>query len=342
MSYTREYMTTEEEFLEFLDQISEIRTKIDFQNATPQKNKTLLQYIIELCEKKLEVGNLPADFEEKINRISMKATQDLTKIKNIKKELIGTGANNNNNNNYGYSRSVRPSQPALNSIKAGLFDPNTSPVLRRLQQKLPLTPRKSIIPPNQEKKKTEPSEISSNTKIKGESVEKVIEKSVQKISKKEKPPQIVELQSEPEDLAPFPEPTPFPVAKNQETEPQLMAVYLQIDQIDLKIDLPFESNMVRLGRQDFAKMELKVEVPQNFFDPIIKRSSDQEPSEHCVIEQPSPGEFNLRDRFNSQKTYFLNHFVTQEGTAINDGDTFILPVLIKDEVASLSVKFHLK
>ncbi len=76
---------------------------------------------------------ISADFEEKINRIAAEATQDLTKIKNIK---------NVQNNNYGYSRSLKPSQPALNSIKAGLFDPNASPVLRRLQQKLPLIPRR--------------------------------------------------------------------------------------------------------------------------------------------------------------------------------------------------------
>ncbi len=346
---------------EFLNQIKEIQQKIDLIHGTPQKNKTLLQYIEETCTKKLDTESLPKTIEKQITQILEETKQQLAQIKNVS-NIKPIHAEYEGN----VPKNLLPTKAALNSVKIGGFDPSSSPILRRLNKsKLKSTLEKSKASDLGIKKAQEPlksdqkNDMGSKSKkeakkdeistplgkkppadLKGAPPTKKEKKSTDKsdkVSPKSK------SETDAEILAPFPEPTPFPVADDIEEEGvQLMATYLQVDQLNLRIELPFETNMVRIGRQDLMTQAVDMNLPPNFFNPIIERSSDQEPSEHFVIEQPNPGEFILRDRFNSQKTYFLNHFVDQEGTALNDGDTIILPVNINNKMASLTIVFHLQ
>lgn len=326
---------------EFLSQIHEIREKIDIENGTPQKNKTLLQYIEELCLKELEKDPLLAEFEKEINQILEQAQKDLAKIKNISKEDNFTSSNKYVNYH------LQPTKQALPSVKIGGFDPNSSPILRKLQRtkiKGHTTTIHNNLNLNEEISLDSEAKVNieeEKEKITTEDVKPSPSDSLSLHNTEEINPTIIDTPDE-EELAPFPEPTPFPVAESSDNnENRLMQAMLKVEQLNLIINLPFESNLARLGRQDFLQSTKSMNLPADFFDPIIKRSTDEEPAEHFVIEQPNPGEFILRDRFNSQKTYFLNHFIDQEGTALNDGDEFILPVNINNKLASLSVRFHL-
>ena len=98
-----------------------------------------------------------------------------------------------------------------------------------------------------------------------------------------------------------------------------------------------------LGRQDFEKENLAIQIPKDFFSPILKRDPDnKEAKEHCVIEQVEPKKYFLKDRFNLKKTYFQGVFVDSKGTQLKDGDKFLLPVLVNEQLSSLTVIFHIK
>ena len=89
------------------------------------------------------------------------------------------------------------------------------------------------------------------------------------------------------------------------------------------------------------KKNLAIQIPDEFFSPIIKRDpNSKEAKEHCVIEQVEPKKYFLKDRFNLKKTYFQGVFVDSKGTQLKDGDKFLLPVLVNEQLSSLTVVFH--
>ena len=117
--------------------------------------------------------------------------------------------------------------------------------------------------------------------------------------------------------------------------------FLEIEQIQLKIQLPFKNSIEMLGKQDFEKENLTIQIPEKFFSPIIKRNPESKASkEHCVIEQVEPKKYFLKDRSNLKKTYFKGVFVDSEGAQLKDGDKFLLPVLVNEQLSSLTVVFH--
>ncbi|MHA1510460.1 MAG: FHA domain-containing protein, partial [Promethearchaeota archaeon] len=133
------------------------------------------------------------------------------------------------------------------------------------------------------------------------------------------------------------------VSDKKEKITSLTPAFLEIEQIQLKIQLPFKNSIEMLGRQDFEKENLTIQIPEEFFSPIIKRDPESKASkEHCVIEQVEPKKYFLKDRSNLKKTYFNGVFVDSKGAQLKDGDKFLLPVMINEQLSSLTVIFHLE
>ena len=284
---------------EFSKKVGEMRSKIDFQRGTPQKNKALIQIVLELCKETLLEKELEKSFRDHVEKTLKEAEDDLEKVKNVQESEEETRPSS-----FGYTP-PRPLKEALTSLTAGSFDPASSPILRQLNQ-----PKQSL------------SRFTATEAV--------------------KKPEKTETPETPEVIQPFPSAEPFPSAKPTPTESNLSRAYLEISQLQITIDLLFQGEIQRIGRQDFAQANLPVQTAPDFFTPILARDSEEEATEHCVIEQPSKGTFILKDRFNLQKTYFLDGFVNEEGTAIQDGESFILPVNVNSQLASLTVVFHVK
>jgi len=274
---------------EFTKKVAEMRSKIDFQRGTPQKNKALIQIVIELCKETLLEKELEKSFRIHVEKTLKEAENDLEKVKNVQESEEET-----QKPSMGYTP-PRPLKEALTSLTAGSFDPASSPILRQLTQ----------------------------------SKQSLSRFTTTEAAKKAEKPEV---------LQPFPSAEPFPSAKPDPPERKLLQAYLEISQLEITIDLPFVQDIQRIGKQDFAHSKSSPEI----FAPILPRDSEEEATEHCIIEQPSKGTFILKDRFNLQKTYFQNGFVNEEGTAIQNGDSFILPVNIDNQLSSLSVIFHVK
>ncbi|MHA1745238.1 MAG: hypothetical protein ACTSWW_04525 [Promethearchaeota archaeon] len=273
--------------------MAEMRSKIDFQRGTPQKNKALIQIVIELCKETLLEKELEKSFRVHVKKTLKEAENDLEKVKNVQESEEET-----QKSSMGYTP-PRPLKEALTSLTAGSFDPASSPILRQLTQSKQSLSRFTT---TEAAKKSEKSEV----------------------------------------LQPFPSAEPFPSVEPPQTKSKLRQAHLEVSQLQITIDLLFQSDIQRIGRQDFAQANLPVQTSLNIFTPILPRDSEEEATEHCIIEQPSKGTFILKDRFNLQKTYFKNGFVNEEGTEIQDGDSFILPVNIDNQLSSLSVIFHVK
>lgn len=157
--------------------------------------------------------------------------------------------------------------------------------------------------------------------------------------------QIKKLQAS---LAGF-EAQPFP--KNQTLEsPEIIPTtkenpfqdaILKISQLELEIPLHFTNSIFRIGRQLLDDKDIQIQLPKNFFDPILLVEDHNDSQvEHCVIEQKEKGVFTILDRGNTQKTYFKDQFIKNEGIPITAGDIFILPVYINNQMASLTVEFQ--
>ena len=278
---------------EFSKKVDEMRSKIDFQRGTPQKNKTLIQIVIELCKETLLEKELEKSFRVHVEQTLKEAEVDLLKVQNVQESEEET--------QYSSSGYIppRPLKEALTSLTAGSFDPASSPILRQLTQSKQTLSRFTTL----------------------------------EAAKKDEKPDIIQ---------PFPSAEPFPSVKKISPKSNLRQAYLDVSQLQITIDLLFQSEIQRIGRQDFAQTNLPVHTSPDIFTPILPRDSEEEATEHCVIEQPSKGAFILKDRFNLQKTYFQGGFVNEEGTTIQDGDIFILPVNVNGQLASLSVVFHVK
>ncbi len=308
-------MTTRKEFS---SKVKEIRGKLDFVNGTPQKNKALLQYLKEFCATTLAESSPDNAFEKDIKTTLFQTENDMKKVLNVQPMENSRPASNSTSRNQYQSRGYtapQPTQQMLDSVAISSFDPSSSPILRRLRNKQPLSPRTPIKPIV----KQENSPPNKQTSI-GESSGSV----------------------KPIEASPFPSPKPFPSPQTTEItkEPELDPAHLRIDQLQITMELPFTENIQYFGRQEFLNRDFPVSVPVKFFDPIQEHNPLVEPSEHCVIEQPERGVFLLKDRFNLQKTYFKGAFIDSEGTPLEEGDAFILPVTINNQLSSLSITFH--
>jgi hypothetical protein len=313
-------MTTIEEFQQ---KVKEIRGEIDFENSSPQKLRTLLQAIKDYCAHTLEdptVKNTP--LEKEVMSTIFQTEKDLARVKAMSIPGMPVGglpplmptiqpmqAQPNpkfGSSNLGATAGVGNK---LDSVPVGAFDPNSSPILRKLREKTTLS---------------QPTQMHKEYEIKP-------------IEEKKLEP--VPFNTTPfPNLAPFPNTTPSPSPE----KPKLMPAFLEIPQLDLKITLKFQNSIEQIGQEDFTAKQLNLSVPEQFFSAILHKTSDGSisPSEHFVIEQPTYGKFFVKDRANAQKTYFRQTFIDANGADINDNDTFILPVMINDQLASLTVIFH--
>lgn len=310
-----EGMTTQKEFSA---KVTEIQAKLDFVDGTHQKNKALLQYLKEYCATTLAESSPNDAFEKIIKATLFQTEKDLKKITDVQpmeKKISMQGSSSFNQYQSGGYMPPQPTHQALDSVTISSFDPSSSPILRRLSNKQPLSPRVPLKP-------------------------KVKKKTVKKIT--QDPLKVKTGKLKPIEATPFPAPKPFPSPTVTEVveESKWDTAYLRIEQLQITMDLPFRENIQYFGRQEFLNRDFPVIVPEKFFDPILEHNPLTEPSEHCVIEQPERGVFILKDRFALQKTYFNGSFVDAEGVMLSDGDSFILPVSINDQLSSLSITFH--
>ncbi|MHA1584817.1 MAG: FHA domain-containing protein [Promethearchaeota archaeon] len=325
---------------DFHKQLNDVRSRIDFEQGTPQKNKTLLQFIKDLCEKASETPDIDSDFKKEIDEALIQVDKDLQRITQVQKspESLNNLAASNENRSGGVIP-PRLIKSALSSVKVPKFDPNSSPILRRLKEQKQNTPSPSpsvqfsevepIIPVKKGKKV-------DKSKLKPKKISKTIKKN---ISKKTLEPKI-EMES------PFPKPKALSSSKKIEKnekkkEIQRKEAKLVIPQLQLTIPLKFTEEVIQIGRGDFDHQNLSINTPPGFFDPIIKKDPSAKATEHCIIEQAKSGKFMIKDRFNLQKTYFNNHFINDQGEKLTNGDVFILPVSIDGQLSSLTVEFHL-
>ncbi len=121
----------------------------------------------------------------------------------------------------------------------------------------------------------------------------------------------------------------------EKSETQYKKALLELPQLSITIPLGFLDNAAEINRVLFESVPYQQVIPPGFFDAI-------EEDKHCIIEQPTPGIFVLKDPNNNQKTYFKDQFVDQDGLPIKDGDEFILPVLVEGNQSSLQVIFREK
>ncbi|XEO78428.1 hypothetical protein WKT22_03467 [Candidatus Lokiarchaeum ossiferum] len=313
--YFEEGMTTQKEFSA---KVKEIQAKLDFVDGTHQKNKALLQYLKEFCATTLAGSNPDEAFEKEIKTCLFQTEKDLKKITDVQpmeNKISMHGSSPSKQYNSGGYMPPQPTHQALDSVTISSFDPSSSPILRRLSNKQPLSPR---------------------TQLKATTKKKSVKKKTQDPSK------IKKGQLKSIEATPFPAPKPFPSPTVTEVaeEPKWDPAYLRIEQLQITMDLPFKENIQYFGRQEFLNRDFPVIVPEKFFDPILEHNPLTEPSEHCVIEQPERGVFVLKDRFAQQKTYCNGAFVDAEGIVLNEGDSFILPVSINDQLSSLAISFH--
>ena len=328
---------------EFQQKIQELRGKLDFENGTAQKNKTLLLTLKDLCNSILEEAPENQELVSLIHKELDAITHDMTKIRGISHDDDSKKAQS-----YSVNQNIftpgRPTKDALTSIQAGGFDPTSSPILRNLHKKKSPSKMRQVIDPPQDQSSIDP--LPESTSHQSTST---VESSASPPSpnpiRDQTDKQIKKLQ---ESLAGF-EVQPFPKGKSSdspEKNPQMAQsqytdAKLVIPQLELEIPLHFTKSLFQIGRQLFDQQTVQIQLPGNFFEPILPISSEKGgPKEHCVIEQEAKGKFFIYDRGNAQKTYFEGQFLKEEKISLKPGDGFILPVLINDQMASLSVEFQ--
>ncbi len=352
---------------EFQEKINKIQDKVNLKEESHQKNKTLLQIIRDICNDTLKEPNLKEEVKNEAKKILKKVENDLSSLKvgiHQEKRTDYSKISKNNISVGGYAPA--PINNVLNSVHAGAFDPLSSPILRNLQKKSKRNPKKKIEqkkPEKVKKQKEEPVKPQKKPQVKPK--EEIKEKTEEKIEKKQDTKKKVEkkvIEKEPKKVS-IPKKTSTPkkstkpkkktekktISKKKSTTTSevkekstpLTPASLEIEQIQLTIQLPFKNSIELLGRQDFDKENLAIQIPTEFFSPILMRDPEnKEAKEHCVIEQTEPKKYLLKDRFNLKKTYFKGKFVDSDGTQLKEGDKFILPVMVNEQLSSLTVIFH--
>lgn len=344
-------MTTLEEFR---GTVKEFREKLNNPNNTPQKNQALLQYIKDFCAHTLELPQLDQQFEREVKDTLFATEQQLAPYKGTAPMTFSTSPAPTSpskspsslpmksplkSDEYTSPSESTPISVMMDSIMPSVpvsgFDPNSSPILRRLKQgksiqdslikseKVPDLKSEAIPSENSIEKSTIPDsnietgEVNaSSDEASGPNVNKIFEA------------------------------MPFPQEAAEEKKPELVTpvlkeAYLEIPKLNANIDLN-KSPILWIGRQDFA-IGIKRPLPADFLDPIIPKVEDgTDKKAHFILEQPSPGEFWLKDPGNNQKTYYKAKFIDSKGVKIADGDEFIIPVKINNQLSSLNILFHIK
>lgn len=348
---------------EFQEKINKIQDKVNLKEESHQKNKTLLQIIRDICNDTLKEPNLKEEVKNEAKKILKRVENDLSSLKvgiHQEKRIDYSKISKNNISIGGYAPA--PINNVLNSVHAGAFDPLSSPILRNLQKKSKIKTKKEIKQKKPEKVKKQKEEpVKPQQKPKEKPKEEIKKKTEEKIEKKQDTKKKVEqkvIEKEPK-KASTPKKATKPKKKTEkktiskkkstttsevkEKITPLISASLEIEQIQLTIQLPFKNSIELLGRQDFDKENLAIQIPTEFFSPILMRDPEnKEAKEHCAIEQTEPKKYLLKDRFNLKKTYFQGKFVDSDGTQLKEGDKFILPVMVNEQLSSLTVIFHIK
>ena len=143
-------MTTLEEFR---GTVKEFREKLNNPNNTPQKNQALLQYIKDFCAHTLELPQLDQQFEREIKDTLFSTEQQLAQYKGtvpmtFTTEPVPLSSTKPNSplpsrslmqsDEYTSPSESTPISVMMDSIMPSVlvsgFDPNSSPILRRLKQ----------------------------------------------------------------------------------------------------------------------------------------------------------------------------------------------------------------
>ena len=319
---------------EFQEKINKIQDKVNLKEESHQKNKTLLQIIRDICNDTLKEPNLKEEVKNEAKKILKKVENDLSSLKlGIHQEIKTVSSKKSNNKISVGGYAPAPINNVLNSVHAGAFDPLSSPILRNLKKRSQIKPKKKKI----EQKKPEPVKKQKEEPVKPQ-VKSQVKPKVKTVEKKSTKPK-KKTSTPKKSTKPKKKTTPTSEVKKKITP--LTPASLEIEQIQLTIQLPFKNSIELLGRQDFNKNNLAIEIPKEFFSPILMRDPEnKDAKEHCVIEQTESKKYFLKDRFNLKKTYFQSKFVDSEGTQLKEGDKFILPVMVNEQLSSLTVIFH--
>lgn len=348
-------MTT---LIEFKAKVQETRAKLQNPANTLQKQQTLLQYLKDFCAHTLEQRDLTPEFEQTVMTEVLAIEKEL---KQVKKQNLAMAANptfatsgsmaeipvvTDDKQQFQRGGDLPPSNyaPVTDSsnmwqtVPISAFDPSASPILRRLMNKelihgsMLSGGATSYGKSNKPEPKEEIAPESSSSPLMQD-----VDKHMQELATVEKsasPSPVME------NISPFPQTSPFPQPASSFPKPLLKTAQLDIPQFKIRFEIPAESSF-RLGREDLDAKLKSFSLGDDFLSPILPKlpEGSKGPSEHFVIDQPTPGEFLLRDRTNQQKTYFNGIFVTEKGAQLKSGDSFIIPVLIKNQLSSLTMIF---
>lgn len=342
--------------------IKEVREKTNSESIILKEKLALLQHLKEHCARTLEQATMDAEFEETVKNELLKIQSEIAQLKRqgITKPAVTTpkpAASIPESTSSQISPNISAS-PEKQDFKQGTdlppsdfipitdskdmwqtvpttaFDPMESPILRRLISKQPIISDKLISSP------TNALETQSKTPVQAPHQQEAPTLIPDPVEKSSSTP-AVPLTSD--QLTPFPH-NPIPSLSNDGPSISRKSIMLEIPQLKIKLDIIFNESIIALGREDFENVTQSMKLPSDFFSPILtkKKAVNSGPSEHFIIEQIKPGEFSLKDRSNLQKTFFKNTFVNDQGIPIQDGESFILPVLINNQIASLTLIFHIK
>ncbi|MHA1512114.1 MAG: hypothetical protein ACTSRX_10395, partial [Promethearchaeota archaeon] len=180
---------------EFQEKIKKIQDKVDLKEESHKKNKILLQIIKDICNDTLKEPNLKGEVKNEAKKVLKKVNDDISLMESEIHDEYKADSSKKIGNNYsvgGYAPA--PINKVLDSVHAGAFDPLSSPILRNLNKKHPISPIEKSVKKSKPKvaqiQKKEPKEPPKKPQVelKEEIKEKpVVKKTVEKKTVKKEP-----------------------------------------------------------------------------------------------------------------------------------------------------------
>ncbi len=166
------------------------------------------------------------------------------------------------------------------SVPIGAFDPNSSPIMRRLLNNEPISGSRLSSSANFSKasERMPPSSIEVSKEIPEENNE-ILNNSAAQESVSDDSESAPNFESEINEIQPFPESLEsFPA-------PQLRAASIEISQLKLNFQIPWDTPVYRFGKEDLENQCRGITLTENFLSPILSKQEEgsEGPLEHFVI-----------------------------------------------------------
>ncbi len=287
---------------EFNKKVNEIWDKIDYENNSYDKNLIFLKSLKNICAHTLEEPNPSQELEEAVKKNLFKVESEISKLKSQQPNIPTSPF-----------QQQKPQPLGRGSYSSPFEDEKTDPL--ESVDVGGFDPSSSPILRNLKPRATVQSKLETEPAKQSELDVKNQEKPELNI---EEFPPIPSSQDIPS--------SPFP------TTPEITA-RLEFPQLEKTISIQFSGGNYELNKRLFTLQEYSQKIPDGFFDSILEKN-------HAIIETLESGKFLIKDPLNQQKTYYKNQFVDDKGLPIQEGDEFILPVLVNNSQSSLRVIFH--